>query len=97
MVPHRADERCRTHEMTCYRDSVSSFLACPVPSMRRDALREALPGTVGLLKQCRAADVEDGFIADYVALQWLEWHGGTLRLTVVGQNICQQIGAGSAP
>jgi len=30
-------------------------------------------------------------IADYVALDWLEWQGGGLRLTVTGRNVCNQV------
>ncbi|HLL20407.1 MAG TPA: hypothetical protein VK439_16630 [Rubrivivax sp.] len=47
-----------------------------------------------LLKQRRAAEIDPGFIDDYVALNWLEWNGGGLRLTVTGENICRQLSAG---
>ena len=67
-------------------------LAHPIaPSLRRHALRDALPATVRLLATRRAQAIEAGFIDDYVALGWLEWRGGTLRLTVVGENICKQL------
>jgi hypothetical protein len=59
--------------------------------LRHEALRAALPDTVGLLKRCRAAEIEESLIDDYVALNWLEWNGGGLRLTVTGQNICKQV------
>lgn len=71
--------------------------ARPAPAStasRQDALRESLLATVDLLKQCRASDVADGYLEDYVALQWLEWNGGALRLTVTGQNVCRQLSAG---
>lgn len=61
---------------------------------RREALRVSLQATVDLLRQCRAADVPEGDIDDYVALNWLEWHGGSLRLTEVGDNMCKQMAAG---
>lgn len=61
---------------------------------RRLALREALLTTVDLLKQRRAAEVVDGYLDDYVALNWLEWHGGGLRLTTTGHNVCAQLKAG---
>jgi hypothetical protein len=48
---------------------------------------------VDLLYRRRADLVGDDAIGHYVALQWLEWNGGTLRLTVIGQNICDQIKA----
>ncbi|WOB07570.1 hypothetical protein [Piscinibacter gummiphilus] len=50
--------------------------------------------TVDLLRRCRAAEVPDGDIEDYVALNWLEWNGGSLRLTEVGLNMCKQLTAG---
>jgi hypothetical protein len=58
---------------------------------RRDALRDELPAAVELLRQRRAGDINDSDIDDYVALQWLEWHGGTLRLTATGQNLCKRV------
>lgn len=60
---------------------------------RRDALREALPVTVELLRRRRAADIAERDIDDYVALNWLEWNGGGLRLTAVGENVCKQLAA----
>jgi hypothetical protein len=63
----------------------------PQVNLRRDALRAALPSTVSLLKRRQAADIAQSDIDDYVALDWLEWHGGGLRLTVTGDNICKQL------
>lgn len=63
------------------------------PALRRDNLRESLLATVDLLKRRRAAEIDAGFIDDYVALNWLEWNGGGLRLTVTGENICRQLSA----
>lgn len=63
------------------------------PALRRDSLRESLLATVDLLKRRRAAEIDAGFIDDYVALNWLEWNGGGLRLTVTGENICRQLSA----
>ncbi|MDZ5456119.1 hypothetical protein [Azohydromonas lata] len=56
---------------------------------RREALRDGLPLTVELLKNRLACDIPVGYVEDYVALDWLEWHGGTLRLTATGQNVCR--------
>jgi len=67
-----------------------SLLAAP----RREALRDKLLAAVDLLRRCRAADVPEGDIDDYVALNWLEWNGGSLRLTEVGDNMCKQLTAG---
>ena len=63
------------------------------PALRRDNLRESLLATVDLLKRRRAAEIDPGFIDDYVALNWLEWNGGGLKLTVTGENICRQLAA----
>ena len=61
--------------------------------LRRQALRDALLSTVDLLGRRRAVEIDAGYIDDYVALDWLEWFGGTLRLTVTGQNVCRQLQA----
>ncbi|MBL0730029.1 hypothetical protein [Piscinibacter sp. HJYY11] len=61
---------------------------------RREALRDTLLATVDLLRRCRAAEVPEGDIDAYVALNWLEWNGGSLRLTEVGDNMCKQLTAG---
>lgn len=58
---------------------------------RREVLRDALPATVGLLKMRRAAEIAESDIDDYVALNWMEWNGGGLRLTTTGENICRQM------
>jgi hypothetical protein len=63
------------------------------PALRRDGLRDSLLATVDLLKRRRAAEIDAGLIDDYVALNWLEWNGGGLRLTVTGENICRQLSA----
>lgn len=60
-------------------------------AIRREALRDGLLVTVDLLKQRRAADIAETAIDEYVALNWLEWHGGSLRLTTTGENMCRQL------
>ena len=60
---------------------------------RREYLRQSLLATVDLLHRRRADLIGDDAIGDYVDLDWLEWNGGTLRLTVVGHNICTQMRA----
>jgi len=65
------------------------------PDLRRQALREALLSTVDLLKRRRAAEIDTAYIDDYVALNWLEWNGGGLRLTTTGDNVCKQLSARS--
>ena len=46
-----------------------------------------------MLYRRRADLIGEPVIGDYVALHWLEWNGGALRLTVTGQNICDQLKA----
>jgi hypothetical protein len=48
---------------------------------------------VDLLHRRRADLIGDGTISDYVALHWLEWNGGGLRLTATGRNVCDQLKA----
>ena len=61
------------------------------PAPRQEALRNALLGTVNLLKQQRAGDIDENDIDDYVNMNWLEWKGGSLQLTVTGDNVCKQL------
>lgn len=61
------------------------------PQDRREALRAALPETVSLLKAQRAREIDAAAIDAYVALNWLEWQGGGLKLTETGSNICKQL------
>jgi hypothetical protein len=69
----------------------------PAPSTpalaRRDTLRQQLLATVDLLKRRRAGQIVERDVDDYVALHWLEWHGGSLRLTTTGENVCKQMTA----
>lgn len=64
------------------------------PALRREQLRQQLLATVDSLHRRRADLVPEGFIADYVALGWLEWNGGALRTTLTGTNVCNQLRAG---
>ncbi|MET0543976.1 MAG: hypothetical protein ABWZ88_19710 [Variovorax sp.] len=57
----------------------------------RERLRQALPDTVIRLQQRHADQIDAKDIEDYVALNWLEWHGGGLRLTITGRNIRAQL------
>jgi hypothetical protein len=70
----------------------------PRPSARavleaeaRERLRQALPATVDHLRTHQAGRIEDSDIDAYVKLNWLEWHGGGLRLTITGRNVCAQV------
>jgi hypothetical protein len=57
----------------------------------RERLRQALPATVDLLNQRQADRIDDKDIDAYVKLNWLEWQGGGLRLTITGRNVCAQM------
>jgi hypothetical protein len=57
---------------------------------QRERLRRALPATVELLQSRQADRIDDRDIDAYVNLNWLEWHGGGLRLTITGRNVCAQ-------
>ena len=57
---------------------------------RKERLRLALPAAVELLRTRQAGLIAAREIEEFVALNWLEWHGGTLRLTVTGSNVCSQ-------
>ncbi|MFM9927365.1 hypothetical protein VLK31_30605 [Variovorax sp. H27-G14] len=59
-------------------------------AQRRERLRRALPATVELLQSRQADRIDDADIDAYVGLNWLEWHGGGLRLTITGRNVCAQ-------
>lgn len=63
------------------------------PMSRLDQLRGALLDSVNALRHRRASEIPAGYIDDYVALNWLEWYGGALRLTAVGDNVSKQLAA----
>jgi hypothetical protein len=67
--------------------------ASPPPLSRNEQLRLELPATVDLLHKLRADLIPEQAIEAYVALHWLEWNGGSLRLTATGENVCAQIRA----
>jgi hypothetical protein len=61
-----------------------------------DALTERLLATVDLIQRRRCAEIAEGYIDGYVALNWMEWNGGSLRLTITGDNIRKRLAAGVA-
>jgi hypothetical protein len=69
----------------------------PATANRHEVLRDALLETVDLLQRRRADLVDETFIDNYVALGWLEWHGGQLRLSPLGHDICLQMSERLAP
>jgi hypothetical protein len=66
-------------------------MSLPSPAARSQVLRDALLSTIDLLDRRRAAEIDEKLIDDYVAVDWLEWNGGALRLTVTGQNVRRQL------
>jgi hypothetical protein len=64
-------------------------------SDRKERLRLALPAAVELLRTRQAGLIAPREIEDFIALNWLEWHGGSLRLTVTGSNVVSQSRANS--
>lgn len=71
--------------------SSAAASAAVAAALRHEALRDALLATVDLLKRRRAAEIPPTRIDEYVTLNWLEWNGGSLRLTIIGENICRQL------
>jgi hypothetical protein len=65
-------------------------------AQERETLRAALLETVDHLQRRRASEIPPDYIDGYVALNWLEWHGGGLRVTTTGENICRQLSARNA-
>lgn len=59
-------------------------------SDRHGELRLALPRVEQLLQRKQAGEIGEGLIDELVGLSWIEWNGGSLRLTTTGQNICRQ-------
>lgn len=57
----------------------------------QDPLRDRLLATVDLLKRRRAAEIGEDTIEAYINLHWMEWHGGSLRLTTTGENVCKHL------
>ena len=57
------------------------------------ALQEALLVTVDALSRRRACDIPEQTIDRFVALGWLQWNGGTLRLTAAGEEMLVKVQA----
>jgi hypothetical protein len=72
---------------------LSTRTAIP-PRLPKEVLKAELLATVQLLKQRRCAEIAEGYIDGYVALNWMEWNGGSLQLTVTGDNMRRGLTAG---
>ena len=74
------------------RKTASHTTPAPQPIVSRlDTLRDQLLATVDLLKRRRASEIDEDTIEAYVDLHWMEWHGGSLRLTTTGENVCKHL------
>ena len=62
---------------------------------RKERLRQALPAAAELLRTRQAGLIAAREIEEFIALNWLEWHGGSLKLTVTGSNVVSQSRANS--
>ena len=63
-------------------------------TLSRATLLEALLNTASLIEHRRCGEIAEGYIDGYVALNWIEWNGGSLRLTETGLNIRKQLKSG---
>jgi hypothetical protein len=62
---------------------------------RKERLRQALPAAAELLRTRQAGLIAAREIEEFIALNWLEWQGGALKLTVTGSNVVSQSRANS--
>lgn len=60
-------------------------------SIHQALLKTLFTAVVDKLHRRRAAEIPEADIDGYVSLDWLEWHGGSLRLTTMGENVCRQL------
>ena len=57
------------------------------------ALHDSLLATVDLLSRRRAGEIPEKTIDHFVAIRWLEWNGGGLRLTAAGEGVLVKVQA----
>ena len=55
------------------------------------SLQQSLLATVDALGRRRACDIPEQTIDQLVALRWLEWRGGSLRLTEAGETMVVKV------
>jgi len=55
------------------------------------ALCDAFATASDALRRRRAREIADADIDQFVALRWLEWCGGTLRVTEVGELVLMKL------
>jgi hypothetical protein len=59
---------------------------------RSEVLRFALPEVLGMLEHGAAPDVEEGVLADLIALHWLRRDGLAWRITAEGEAVVESLG-----
>ncbi len=57
------------------------------------ALQDSLLATVDALARRRACDIPEQTIDRFVAMRWLQWNGGNLRLTAAGEEMLVKVHA----
>lgn len=57
------------------------------PAAGKLALLESFARACDALSRRRARDIPEQAIDTFVALRWLTWNGGTLRLTEAGETV----------
>ncbi len=57
------------------------------------ALQDSLLATVDALSRRRACDIPEQTIDRFVAMRWLQWNGGNLRLTATGEDMLAKVHA----
>ena len=55
------------------------------------ALCDSFAAAVDALSRRRARDISESAIESFVALRWLEWAGGNLKLTRVGELVLMKL------
>lgn len=65
--------------------------------LRREQLRDGLLVAIESLERPDDELFANGFIADYIALRWLEWGGDRLRLTDAGAHVCNLLRIRQSP
>jgi len=66
----------------------------PTPLVRTDAATcESFLAAVDALARRRAGEIPEDTIARLVAMHWLEWRGGSLHLTRVGEIVLMKLQA----
>jgi hypothetical protein len=56
-------------------------------------LQDSLLATVDALSRRRACDIPEQTIDRFVAMRWLQWNGGNLRLTAAGEEVLVKVHA----